>query len=114
MRKGITSKDDDQALDAAYIISKFFVTVMFVFETISLVKDISMPYGFRRGIFPFKFLYPHATFLANSLVLASVVPVAYDKASFMSKLLFYMETVITLFIITQQHERAISRDGREN
>ena len=98
MRKGITSKDDDQALDAAYIISKFFVTVMFVFGTISLFKDIGMSYGFRRGIFPFKFLYPHPTFLASSLVLASVVLVAYDKASFKSKLLFYMETVITLIL----------------
>ena len=98
MRKGINNKDDDQALDAAYIISKCFVTVVFIFGIVSLVKDIGMSYDFRRGIFSFKFLYSHPTFLASSLVLASVVLVAYDKDSFKSKLLFYMETVITLIL----------------
>lgn len=98
MRKGMNNKDDDQALDAAYIISKCFVTVMFIFGIISLVKDIGMSYDFRRGILSFKFLYPHPTFLASSLVLASVVLVAYDKAAFKSKLLLYMETVITLIL----------------
>lgn len=98
MRKGITKKDDDQALDVAYALSKCFVTVTFVFGMISLTKDIGMSYDFRRGIFSFKFLFSHPTFLASSLVLASATLAAYDKASFKSKLFFYIETVITLIL----------------
>ena len=30
MRKGINKKDDDKAIDSAYIIEKFFLTVMFI------------------------------------------------------------------------------------
>ena len=98
VRKGITKKNDDQALDVAYALSKCFVTVTFVFGMISLTKDIGMSYDFRRGIFSFKFLFSHPTFLASSLVLASATLAAYDRASFKSKLFFYIETVITLIL----------------
>lgn len=98
MRKGITKKNDGQALDAAYDISVCFVSVTFLFGMVSLIKDIGMSYDFRRGIYSYKFLYTHPTFLASSLVLASAVLVAYDKASFKSKLVYYIETVLTLIL----------------
>ncbi|MST79590.1 hypothetical protein FYJ61_03640 [Lactobacillus equicursoris] len=98
VRKRISKKNDDVALNVAYTISTYFVTTTFIFGMISLVKNIGMSYDLRSGILSFKFLYTHPTFLASSLVLTSVVLVAYNKPTFIPKKIFYIENLITLVL----------------
>lgn len=75
-RKYIGGNDDEIVLDNAYVISKNYVFIVGVLGLVSLVVNIGLSYDLRNGIYSYKFLYSHPTFLAYSLVCTSVILVA--------------------------------------
>lgn len=78
-----TSNDlslDDEILKIVQLISKLYLDILFVFGIVSLLKNnIGLTYDLRNGIYSYKFLYPHPTFLVYNVVIISVVIMASTK-----------------------------------
>jgi hypothetical protein len=72
----INFKSDEIFSDSIVILSKIFLVILSVFCIVSQFVDLGMTWDLRYGVYSFKFLFTHPTFLVYSVVLMSVVIVA--------------------------------------
>lgn len=71
---------DDEILKIVQLVSKIYLDILFSFGVVSLFKNnIGLTYDLRKGIYSYKFLYTHPTFLVYNVVIISVVIMASTK-----------------------------------
>jgi hypothetical protein len=76
-------------------LSKFYLLVMSIFCVISQFVDLGMTWDLRNGIYSFKFLFVHPTYLVYSVVLMSAVIVANG----LNKKSDYLYIFLSLFLL---------------
>lgn len=84
-------------LSLSIIISKIYITIIFICGIVSLKNDIGLSYDLRNGILSYKFFYSHPTYLVYAIILMLVVLVANCKMS-KANLFFQIEGLIVLFL----------------
>lgn len=70
------NKHIDEANSVASYLSKIYLSILSFLAFITLFKDIGLSYDLRHGIYSFKFLFGHPTFLVLAVVIMSAVIVA--------------------------------------
>lgn len=93
-RKNQTRFNDELALNIAYVISKVFVFFVGLLGIVSLFKDIGLSSDLRNGIYSYKFLFSHPTFLVASLVITSTVLVAKNNSKDLPLVVLNLFTLI--------------------
>lgn len=102
IRKKISKNDvlDDKILISTQKISKIYLCILFVFGLLSLFDNtLGLTYDLRYGIYSYKFLYSHPTFLVYAVVIISVNLMAKSQEA---SIYVYQSMVIFLLIISMR------------
>ena len=91
---------DDKILISTQKISKIYLCILFVFGLLSLFDNtLGLTYDLRYGIYSYKFLYSHPTFLVYAVVIISVNLMAKSQEA---SIYVYQSMVIFLLIISMR------------
>lgn len=102
IRKKISKNDDldDRILISTQKISKIYLFILFIFGIVSLFNNtLGLTYDLRYGIYSYKFLYSHPTFLVYAVVIISVNLMAKSQEA---SIYVYQSMVIFLLIISMR------------